>query len=386
MTITPSTQPVERWAVPTLHRAALASRVARASRPWFRLWPVACGLWPLLAGCGRPAGPVFPPVDPPIVFPSPPEIARLRYVGQLQSEADLAPAVSGLQALKTAISGPETPRAVSAPAGLAVSPAERAYVADPPLRCVHLFDLNKRTYRALAQAGAEPFVTPADVALIDGRLYVSDAGRAVIDVFSETGEYQTTWRHLSLTRPVGLTAAPAVGRLYVIDAGRHECIGLSLDGRELVRFGGRGDEPGEFNYPMFAAFDERLGLVVADSLNFRIQRFDPDGGFIHAFGRKGDGAGDFALPKGVAVDTRGHLYVSDAHFENIQIFDADGRLLMTFGGEGQQPGQFWLPAKIVIDDRQRLWVADGYNRRVQVFEILEESSGLPQRSEQETDA
>ena len=111
-------------------------------------------------------------------------------------------------------------------------------------------------------------------------------------------------------------------------------------------------------------------LFVADSMNFRIQRFTLDGTPAGSFGRKGDAAGDFALPKGVACDADGQVWVVDAQFENVQGFAPDGQLLLAFGQEGQKPGEFWLPAGVCIDSKRRMWVADTYNRRVQVFEFV----------------
>ena len=69
------------------------------------------------AGCARPAGPVFPRVDPPIVFPPPPDVARIEYVGELRTDRDLKPAASGWKVLGEALTGPPPERAVSAPAG-----------------------------------------------------------------------------------------------------------------------------------------------------------------------------------------------------------------------------------------------------------------------------
>jgi DNA-binding beta-propeller fold protein YncE len=330
-------------------------------------------LAPML-GCARPAGPLFPEVHPPIVFPPPPDPPRVTWLGQFRAASDLRPGVSGWDAFRHALAGTPPDTSISAPSGLAISDGERLYVTDPPLRCVHVFDLRARTYRAITHAGPTPLAAPADVAVADGRVFVTDAGRAVIDVFREDGPFVATWSGLRLVRPVGIVYAAESRRLYVVDAGGHACVGLSLDGSEEVRFGGRGSGAGDLNFPTFAAFDPRLGLVISDSLNFRVQCFDAAGVPLATFGRKGDAAGDFALPKGVAIDEAQRIYVADAHFENIQIFDSQGGLLLALGGEGQAPGQFWLPSKIAIDGQRRLWVADSYNRRVQVFRLLTEPS------------
>ena len=115
-------------------------------------------------------------------------------------------------------------------------------------------------------------------------------------------------------------------------------------------------------------------MVVSDTLNFRVQRFELDGAFVRSIGGKGNGAGDFSLPKGVAVDREGNLYVVDAHFENVQMFRADGRLLLAFGEEGVGRAQFSIPGGVAIDPDDRVWVADSRNGRLQVFQYLGRSS------------
>lgn len=319
----------------------------------------------------QPAGEIFPPVAPPVVFPAPPDEPRLAYVGSLSTDRDLKPAVSGWEQFTRAISGPSAPQSVSAPAGLCVSEDERVYVTDPPQRCVHIFDLANRRYRAIRSAGAAPLQSPADAALAGGRLYVTDAARGTVDIFTPDGDYQASWSEPHLVRPVGISFETRSGQLYVVDSGRHDCAAYSLDGTEVLRFGRRGEGPGEFNFPTFVTADARHGLLIADSMNARVQHFTLEGRPIGAIGRKGDAAGDLSLPKGTVFDAQGRILVADAHFENIQVFDPDGRLLMAFGEEGQSPGQFWLPAKLYVDARRRLWVADSYNRRVQVFRFLE---------------
>src|SRR5205823_2354802 len=68
-----------------------------------------------LAGCARPAGVVFPPLAQPIVWPPAPERARVRYVGQLTTEADLKPAVPFGQQLGQVLFGKREVRSMLTP-------------------------------------------------------------------------------------------------------------------------------------------------------------------------------------------------------------------------------------------------------------------------------
>ena len=52
-------------------------------------------------------------------------------------------------------------------------------------------------------------------------------------------------------------------------------------------------------------------LLVTDTGNHRIERFDADGKFLAAYGGRGAGDGQFAEPAGIAVDKGGNFYVAD---------------------------------------------------------------------------
>ena len=114
-------------------------------------------------------------------------------------------------------------------------------------------------------------------------------------------------------------------------------------------------------------------FYVTDTMNFRVQTFEPEGTFVGAFGRLGDGAGDFDKPKGVALDSDGHVYVVEGLHDVVQIFDPSGRLLLAFGGSGSGDGELWLPSGIAIANDLVL-VADSANGRVQVYEYLRTGS------------
>ena len=128
--------------------------------------------------------------------------------------------------------------------------------------------------------------------------------------------------------------------------------------------------PGQLNFPTYLWLAPPSELLVTDTLNFRIQRFDADDGVLGAFGQAGDATGSLARPKGVAVDRHGNIYVMDGVLNALQIFDREGRLLLAIGEQGQGPGQFWLPSGIFVTADDLIFVADSYNRRVQVFRYL----------------
>ncbi len=66
---------------------------------------------------------------------------------------------------------------------------------------------------------------------------------------------------------------------------------------------------------------------VLDQHTFRVYKFERDGSFVKSFGGRGEGPGQFQYPKKIRVVYDGHLAVSDPMLGSIQVFDSDGRYL-----------------------------------------------------------
>ena len=339
-----------------------------------RTWVVLTGLLGagLTAGCARPKGVVFGPIDPPKVWPPPPDVPRVKLLGALADSRDLKPAQSGAEVFKAALRGERQPIRFSGPHAVAYRDPGILAVADGAGTAVHLLELESRDHRIVTGWEDQRFGLPLGVAWVGDRLFVTDAKRHEVIELDEQGQCQARFGRDVLRRPVGIAYASERGQLCVVDGGAHRIAVFDPNGTFVTTLGQPGAKPGEFNFPTHICIaGERM--LVADSGNFRVQLLDLDGRSLRIIGQKGDGAGDFALPKGVAFDSEGHLYIVDAQFENVQVFDAEGRLLMAFGEEGGELGKFWLPAGIAIDGHDRIWVADAGNRRIQVFAYMRAS-------------
>ena len=347
----------------------------RKSARWFTLLLVLIGgSGVVVTSCGRPPGVIFPTPPRALVWPSPPERGRIRYVGQLSTDADLKPGMAFGQAVGEAMFGKAPVHTMLTPYAICTDGYDRLFVADSNAQLVHVFDMNSRKYETWKPQNKEKrFAQPVGIAYdAGGRLFVADSVGATIYAFDKSGAYLGPVGSAFLQRPCGLAYDAKSRRLFVADAGAHQVVVLSREGHLVARVGSRGTGLGQFNYPTNVALDGKGRLYVSDSLNFRVQQFGPDLKPIRQIGRKGDLPGYFGQPKGIAIDSEDHLYVVDANFEAVEVFDDEGRLLLDFGQEGRDPGTFWLPAGIFIDRLNRVWVADCYNRRVQVFQYLPE--------------
>lgn len=327
----------------------------------------------IASGCARPAGIVFPAIESPKSWPTPPQQSRIQYVGAIADSDDLQASQSGWEAFQSGLRGPRPPIRLSGPHGLAIGQDGWLAVADVSAAAVHLININTRSHRIIAGWEDQRFAAPVGTAWVGQRLFVTDAGRHEVIEMNTMGIVNRHFGIDDLRRPVGITYSQTNQRLYVVDGNAHRLAVFTVEGQLEKFIGQRGSAPGEFNYPshITSTLDR---ILVADSGNFRAQWLDFDGHCQQVIGQKGDGAGDLSLPKGVAVDSDGHIYVVDAHFENVQIFNDQGQLLLAWGEEGRNVGEFILPAGIAIDSLDRIWIADAGNRRIQVFQYMKAKS------------
>ncbi len=171
------------------------------------------------------------------------------------------------------------------------------------------------------------------------------------------------------------------GKLLVADTWNDRIVRYDADGKSVGALGTHGHKDGELECPRAVTTDAQGSIYIADCWNHRIVKLSSDGKFLLAFGKKGgpwgydEGDGQFLYPSGVAVDAKGNIYVSDLNNNRLQKFDAKGKFLLKWGVEGRQDGQFSKPGALVMDKQDRLWVADVGNDRVQRFTF--DSEGKP---------
>ncbi len=162
-----------------------------------------------------------------------------------------------------------------------------------------------------------------------------------------------------------------------------ETTGWHGPGSGQISHMGSGD--GQFWGPMHVAVDAATNVYVADSSNFRIQKFTSDGTFLTKWGSAGNGDGQFLCPSGIAVDAATNVYVSDICTHRIEKFTSGGTFLGWWGqdtdyytgwhspGSGKTPrlghddGQFWGPGAVAVDAAGNVYVADSGNDRIQKF-------------------
>ena len=303
-----------------------------------------------------------------LVWPQPPDQARIRHVRTISSIENLEAKKGFWGKLFGFLFGSEhqQSRWFVQPVGVAVSPSGVIFVTDPGAHGVHIINPEKKEYDFLATTKYGDFRSPIGCAIDENNfIYITDSERGDVVVFDNDIDAVLEIK-THLVRPTGIQV---VGdHLFVADAGQHTVTVFDRKGNYVYAFGRHGAGEGEFNFPIQLAVRE--SVMVVDALNYRIQNFDFAGHYSSTFGDLGDVSGRFASPKSIALDSDGNRYVTDALMDNFQIFNRMGQLLLVVGRKGTSNGEFMMPNGIFIDKSDKIYVVDALNRRLQIFQYL----------------
>jgi hypothetical protein len=104
---------------------------------------------------------------------------------------------------------------------------------------------------------------------------------------------------------------------------------------------------GDSELNMRVAVDGNGTIYALGTFNNAVFKFGRDGKYVNRFGGSGDQPGQFRAPYSIAVDGYGRVYVGD--IKGIQVFDADGRFLTVLNTKGVAFG-------MVFNDKNELFV------------------------------
>jgi uncharacterized protein (TIGR03663 family) len=188
--------------------------------------------------------------------------------------------------------------------------------------------------------------------------------------------------------PRGVAIGPD-GSMYVVDMRNARVEQFSKDGAFVRQFGTLGHGDGQLWYesgrgPTGIAVDKDGNVYVADTWNYRIEKYSADGKFLAQWGvflnlvtgpaNSGDRKTGLYGPRGIAIGPDGDVYVTDTGNGRVVVYDANGVFQREFGTKGSGPDQLDEPVGIAVSaDGSRVYVADSNNARVSVFD----ASGKP---------
>jgi DNA-binding beta-propeller fold protein YncE len=262
----------------------------------------------------------------------------------------------------------------ASPVGIAVTPdGERIFVAEGGgQRLVKVFSREGRPTAQLAPPGSTPGTrNPAHLAAgDDGRLFAVDRGRAAVDIYSRSLEWEAMWQPRALETlgawlPNGIAFGPD-NRVYITEIGRQEHSVLVLDrdsGTLLQVLSRNSGVEGGLDFPVQAAADQDGRVYISDGNGGRVLAISPSG--VSLVGGSADAA--IGLPRGLTVSGQ-KLFVADASTQRVLVFATADRptFLHAFGDEDSDEGLAY-PNAVAVDRTGRVYVADRGNDRVQVW-------------------
>jgi DNA-binding beta-propeller fold protein YncE/ABC-type Fe3+ transport system permease subunit len=211
-----------------------------------------------------------------------------------------------------------------------------------------------------------------------GRLFIIDK-TARVQRYNLDGEPELEWSmpKFDFGKPVGVSVAPD-GRVFVADTHNYRIMVFDPDGNELQRFGSYGYGSGQFIYPTDIAFGADGRIYVAEyGGNDRIQVFSPEGEFLFLFGEMGEEPGQLNRPQSIAFNLdRDELFIANSCNHQITVFDPEGALIRSFGVPGHGAGELLYPHGLDFLPDGSIIVAEFGNQRLQRFSPTGESLGL----------
>jgi len=297
-----------------------------------------------------------------LVWPTPPDDPRIKYVKTFQGEDDY---LSGLGTVTRALAGKSSTASLTNPFDVCTDGKGKTWVTDVA-QGVFLFDDDKKNVSILGDLSKVPLDNPRGIAYGDNKLFVGLFTLGQIAVLTPEGK-GTRGR---FQNPIDVAYDSLKHHVIVVDNKLNNVSVFSENGDSLFTFGQRGTADGCFNFPQGVAVDSQSNIYIVDSFNNRVEIFDSTGKFMRKFGQQGDAWGMFGRPKGIALDSYGNIYVTDSYFHNFQVFNQQGELLLFVGKFSSENDGFQDPVSISIDPKNTLYVTDQLNKRVQVFQLL----------------
>jgi len=172
--------------------------------------------------------------------------------------------------------------------------------------------------------------------------------------------------------PAGV-AVDSSGHVYVADTGNYRIQKFDSKGKFIAKWGVQGTGDAQLDGLEGMAVDGAGNVYVTQFLPLsshwaQIQKFDSKGKFLDKWDLWGLSDGFFISPAGIAVDSSGNVYVADSYKCNIQKLNSSGSFITKLGSDGNGDGQLWGPQDVAVDSSGHVYVADTGNYRIQKFD------------------
>lgn len=251
----------------------------------------------------------------------------------------------------------------------------RIYVSDANNARIQVFDNGGDFLFTFGERGRAPgeFLYPYGIAGdTNGNVYVAELYLNRIQVYDADGTYLRDFA--TALAEAGQIQSPADitirgNTMYLSDVSRNRILVINLETEELVRQIGL-----EFDLmaPNGVTVDDAGNIFVVDTGRQRVVVYGADGNPVRVINGTPTGHGINSVlinPRGIGVDRSGNIYVASNMSHTVFVFDREGKQIHSFGGQGDGNTQFLFPNGLHVDHGGRIFITDTANQRVAVYRL-----------------
>lgn len=279
-----------------------------------------------------------------IVWPSPPDTARIQYLMSFSNSLQIAGEQSWFSKIIFGVSGNKY---IDKPYGITIKEA-KVYICDQ--NKIDIIDFKKNTFSIFSPTGQGKLKHVLNSKFDEqGNYYIVDGDRKQVVIFDSEGNYLSSFGDTGLYKPTDIAITD--NKIFVSNIKKNNVVVYDKNNYTVlftIPDSTEADSESKMASPVNIEIANNL-LYVSDIGASSVKIYTLDGKFIKSFGRSGMGYGSFSKNKGIAVDRDSIIYIVDAAFSNVQMFNSKGQVLMHFGGNYKQKGDMYLPANITID-------------------------------------
>lgn len=244
----------------------------------------------------------------------------------------------------------------------------RIYVADTMNKRVAVFDYNGKYVSKFDSMGKTKMQSPCSITSDVNNLYVADYRLGKIGIYSKDGAFQGYFAEKHLGSPQNIVFKN--NKMYVFDM-KFQCVKVfDPSGNIQLKFGKAGGGAAEFRFANGINADDQGNIYVADSDNYRIQVFTPEGKpkAVWRSERK-DNAEGYTIPRTISFDKGGFAWTAQLLAGAVSVSDKSGKRLAMFVDGENTDDTMTMPTATWVDANNRLYVTTLGGHRVLVYQI-----------------
>ena len=281
------------------------------------------------------------------------------------------------------------------PKGITLDKDENIYVADSWNHRIQKFDSrgnHLQTFGSYGEGKGE-LNEPYDIMVEDcGNILVVERYNHRLQWFSPEGE-SLGWigqrgtvleEHLAYfyETSANLFSSPAfefptsvgtdsLGNYFITDSGNHRIVKFNKNWQRILTFGERGEETGQFQYPLCVSIGKNDLLYVSDLNNNRVQIFSPFGQFLDSLEQTDDST-PLKSPCLTTIDPHGKLYVGLTFNPRVFRFSTPSESLESLAGDKVQanpknPEWPTLQGQLAEQSEKLLIATESYAKAIQLM-------------------